>query len=113
MYFPVYDRALHEPALHEVPRQRIFPQTQIILTEGNYLLLDADPWRHLADVLDECWWVDTPVDQARQWIVDRHIRGGKSPEQAAQHYAKVDWPNTQLILNHRRAADLTISMKSH
>jgi pantothenate kinase len=109
MYFPVYDRSLHEPVLRETDSQRIDADTRIILTEGNYLLLDIDPWRRLADVLDECWLLDTSIEQARSWIIARHVRGGRPAEHAQAHYEAVDLPNSRLILRHMRSPDLRIA----
>ena len=102
---PIYDRALHEPVLPRDEAHAITPMTQLIITEGNYLLLDEDPWRGLADVLFECWGLNTPVEQARQWIIARHVRGGREIDDAMQHYGRTDLPNTKLILAKRRTPD--------
>lgn len=103
---PVYDRALHEP----VPGPTIDPSVRFIITEGNYLLLDQPPWTALSDVLDACWFVDTPTEQARQWIIERHVSGGRDPDDAALHYERTDEPNARLVVECRRVADEVITL---
>lgn len=110
--FPVYDRALHEPVLRDMPEQTIAPETRIVITEGNYLLLDREPWRELAGVLDACWFIDTPIEQSKQWIIARHIRGGRSEADAIAHYQLNDLPNAQFVLEHLRKPDRVLRLVS-
>lgn len=94
--FPIYDRALHEPVLQ--PEQNaVMLHHRIVITEGNYLLLDEPPWTQLADLLDECWLLDTPFERSRDWILARHVRGGRSPQDAAAHYERCDLANARLV----------------
>jgi pantothenate kinase len=81
------------------------PATRLIITEGNYLLLDESPWRELSQVLDACWWLDTPMEVARERLLARHIRGGRSRENAQQHLARSDEPNMRRVLERRRKPD--------
>ena len=103
---PIYDRKLHEP----IPGPTIGPSVRIIITEGNYLLLDQPPWSELAEVLDGCWYVNTPLEQARRNIIERHIVGGRDPDDAEGHYARNDLPNAQLVIGHRRTPDRVIDI---
>ena len=106
--FPIYDRHLHEPRFTEQMEHRITSATDIVITEGNYLLLPLPPWAKLVDVLDECWFLETPVEQARTWLLDRHIRGGKTWVQALQHYERTDGLNTQLVMTRQRRPDRVV-----
>jgi pantothenate kinase len=111
--FPIYDRTLHEPVMNDDPMHCVRPGTRIVITEGNYLLLTAPPWDELGDLLDECWFLETPVNQAQSWLIDRHMRGGKSREQAAAHYERCDGPNTTRVLSERRLPDRIILPLHH
>jgi pantothenate kinase len=103
MPFPVYDRALHEPMLRPGdPASTVDASIRLIITEGNYLLLDQPPWSQLADVLDECWLLETDAVTARQWIIGRHVRGGRSAEDAEAHYERTDLPNANLVMSCQR-----------
>lgn len=106
--FPIYDRAAHEPRTTEDVGHAISPGTRIVITEGNYLLLAQPPWSVLGDVLDECWLLDTPVAVARQWLLDRHVAGGRDESDAARHYDRADKPNAELIRASMRRPDLRL-----
>lgn len=99
--YPVYDRALHEPAM----TGRVGADTPLVIVEGNDLLNDAGAWRRVGAALHACWYLDTPVDTARQWIIDRHVRGGRTQQDAAAHYQRVDRANAQRIASYRPRAD--------
>lgn len=106
--FPVYDRERHEPVLDPQSDHVITASTQVVITEGNYLLLDTEPWLRLATILDACWWLDTPMDTARRWILARHVRGGRTPEDAATHYARNDAANAHQAMQCMRIPDLIL-----
>jgi pantothenate kinase len=106
--FPIYDRTAHEPVWGDGPDSRVTATQTIVVTEGNYLLLDRPPWSALAEVLDECWWVETPVDVARDRLLARHQRGGRSADDALAHYQRTDLPNTRLVLECSRKPTLRV-----
>ncbi|MAE65913.1 MAG: nucleoside/nucleotide kinase family protein [Phycisphaeraceae bacterium] len=106
--FPVYDRQLHEPVFDDAEAHVITPAARIVLTEGNYLLLDTEPWSRLADVLDASWLLDTPVDKARGWTIERHVRGGRDRADAEAHYERSDALNVRLVLDRMRLPDLRL-----
>lgn len=99
--FPIYDRSIHEPVIREAPACSITRATQLVITEGNYLLLNLPPWRELACVLDETWLLATPEAQAKDWILSRHQSVGRTEAQAIERYAS-DLRNTQLIQREMR-----------
>ena len=103
--YPIYDRQIHEPVMASPDEHVIGPSVEIVVTEGNYLLLDAQPWLDLGDVLDECWWLDTPMAVARRWLLDRHTQGGRDGQDAIRHYESVDRINSELVLKRRRLPD--------
>jgi pantothenate kinase len=103
--YPVYDRHVHEPVPSKTP---VTAQTRLLITEGQYLLLDQYPWSRLTDILDAGWWLDTPTGTARRWVINRHIQTGRTPERARQKYIENDAINTQLVLKNRRKPDLIV-----
>jgi pantothenate kinase len=103
--YPVYSRQLHEPVYRDDDTYAALSTTRLIITEGNYLLLDAPPWNALAEVLDECWLLHTAISRAKEWIIERHRRGGRSSEDALRHYERVDLKNAQLVSEKMRKPD--------
>lgn len=105
IYVPGFERELEQPlaAALVVP-----PAARLIITEGNYLLLDTPSWRAARDRLDEVWYVaaDPVVRQDR--LVARHIEFGKTPDAARQWVLTVDEPNAALIDEGAARADLVV-----
>jgi len=101
--YPVYDRLhTHEPVTAEQP---IDAAVRVLIAEGQFLLLDEPPWDELAAVLDEAWLLDTPLDVAKRWIIDRHTATGRSGEQARVKYEN-DLRNARRVLERMRPPDL-------
>lgn len=101
---PHYDRTAHEPVCDGDPLYVVDRETRIVITEGNYLLLNEPAWSELAQILTITWWLDTPVETARRWIMARHAAVGRSAAEAEERYAN-DLANTRLILDNLRPAD--------
>ncbi len=103
--YPVYCRQVHEPVPSD---QRITATTRMIVTEGQYLLCPDSPWSALADVLDECWWLEVDPDLTRRWLMKRDTAVGRTPEEALAKYERNDKLNTAFVLAARRPADRVI-----
>ncbi|MBF6333977.1 nucleoside/nucleotide kinase family protein [Nocardia transvalensis] len=105
--WPIYDRRRHEP----VPGGVVFDRQTIVITEGNYLLLDdygTAGWSAVREYLDESWYLDAPVEDLRRRLLRRHIRGGKSREFAEAKLAQSDLMNVELVSATRDRADLVL-----
>lgn len=105
LYVPEYRRTVEEGIAGAIA---IGPEVDIVLTEGNYLLLDATSWREIPPLLDEVWFLDPPADARREQLEARHRAFGKSADDAARWVATVDEPNAVLIQSGRDRADLVI-----
>ncbi|MEV6527096.1 nucleoside/nucleotide kinase family protein [Longispora sp. NPDC051575] len=104
--WPVYDRqVVHEPVPDAI---LIGPQTGIVITEGNYLLLDDQPWSQVRSLLNQVWYLDAPVSLVERRLLDRHRAIGRSAEEATAKIAGTDLPNAELIAATRRNADLVL-----
>lgn len=102
VYAPEFRREIEEPVAGAIAVQ---PQTQLIVTEGNYLLL----WPAVAALLDEVWYVDVDDRLRRERLVRRHEKFGRSPEAARAWVDSTDEPNAQLIAATRARADHVFS----
>ena len=94
VYAPEFRREIEEPIANAIP---IHARTQLVITEGNYLLLDDGPWAHVAGLLDEVWYVDVDDEVRRHRLTRRHEQFGRSAEEAAAWVAGTDEPNARLI----------------
>jgi pantothenate kinase len=107
IYAPGFDRDIEQPIAASIP---VFPETRLVVTEGNYLLDDDDPWPSVRDVLDEVWFIDVPRDERHRRLVARHIEFGKSPEEAEAWVREVDERNADRIENTGHKADLVVTL---
>jgi pantothenate kinase len=96
--FPIYDRALHEPVLRDEPAQRLDSACRVVIVEGNYLLMDEPGWRDMGWVWNIRVFMNMSLDKAREDVIARHVRGGRSVEDAQAHYEVNDLPNARRVL---------------
>lgn len=109
--FPVYDRGLHEPVMRDDdPEQTVWASHELVVVEGNYLLLNREPWTTLHPLWDEAWRIDCPWPVARQRLIDRHVAGGMSYAEAERKADTVDQDNAELITHHSIAADRVVAV---
>lgn len=105
IYAPGFERDLEQPIAAAIS---IGHDIGLVVTEGNYLLLDDGPWAGVAALLDECWYVEVDPSERVTQLVGRHIRFGKSPDDAASWVADVDEPNARLVETTRGSASLVV-----
>ncbi len=106
--WPIYDRKLHDPVddAIEIPPEGVF------LIEGNYLLLNKQPWDSLHAYADLTMFLVKSFEQLRQDIIARHMKGKSwDYERAAAFFETSDGRNAQLIINSQiERPDLLISV---
>lgn len=82
----------------------------LVITEGNYLLLGEPPWRDVADLLDERWMLRVDDVVRVQRLVARHVAHGRDPQAARRWVADVDEPNANLIRRRSSIPDLVVDL---
>ncbi|MFV0253163.1 MAG: nucleoside/nucleotide kinase family protein [Beutenbergiaceae bacterium] len=106
VYAPEYRRAGMEESIGSaiaVPHQ-----TPVVLTEGNYLLVDSYPWAGVADLLDETWFVAPDDELRRGRLYQRHVDSGKTPELARRFTDGSDETNAQVVASTQARASLLV-----
>lgn len=103
VYAPVFQREIEEPIAGAIA---IHPQTKLIITEGNYLLLDHGPWSGVAALLDDVWYVDVDDGLRNARLQQRHEAFGRSAQAAQAWVDQTDEPNARLIAATRARARL-------
>jgi len=102
VYAPGFERDLEQPIAAAVT---VPPEAEVVVTEGNYLLLDRPEWRAVRAELDEVWFVEVDDVVRRARLVARHVAFGKSPADAERWVAEVDDPNALLVASTRGRSD--------
>jgi len=103
---PGYSREIHDVVDDVV---MISSEVEIVILEGNYLLVNDDSWRGVYELLDEVWYLEVDRDVVRQRLIDRHLRGGRTEEQAIWKTDFVDLKNYELIEQAKYRADFIIA----
>ena len=103
--WPVYDRLLHNPMDNAVK-----VDGDIVLLEGNYLLLDEDGWRDLRDYADYTISVNAEEGLLRDRLIDRRIKTGVEREAAIRFVDFSDMPNVRTCLAKTGPADLELTV---
>jgi pantothenate kinase len=104
-YAPLFDR---DRELSLAGALAIEPRHRLVVTEGNYLLLDTAPWSAVRPLLDACWFVRCEDDERRRRLVTRHVRHGRTPEAAEAWVEHTDEPNARLVAATAERADLVV-----
>lgn len=103
---PVFDRDLDvsRGSARVVP-----PDAQIIVAEGNYLLLRDAPWDRLRDLWDLTMFLDVPPDELERRLIARWHHYGLSDEAARRRAFDNDVPNARIVIERSVAADIVIA----
>jgi pantothenate kinase len=105
VYAPEFRRTLDEPVAASI----VVPaEVPLVITEGNYLLVEQEPWKDIRAQLDEVWFVDTPHALRLSRLVERHVSFGMEPAAAEAWATGPDEANAVLIQATRPAADRVI-----
>lgn len=94
VFAPGFDRDLEQPLAAAIA---VDPEVSVVITEGNYLLVDAEPWQQVPRLLDEVIFVRLDDELRRERLIARHVQFGKAPDQARAWVEQVDEPNARLI----------------
>lgn len=105
VYAPEFRRTLDEPVAASIAVPAEIP---LVITEGNYLLAEQEPWKEIRAQLDEVWFVDTPHELRMARLTARHVSFGMEQAAAEAWAAGPDEANARLIQATRPAADRTI-----
>ncbi|MDK1346685.1 nucleoside/nucleotide kinase family protein [Streptomyces sp. 378] len=105
VYAPGFERVLEQPVAGAIP---VPAAARLVITEGNYLLLDTGAWSRVRPLLDEVWFCEPPEHERTRRLVARHERFGKTHEEAVAWVSRSDARNAELVAATRGRADLVV-----
>jgi pantothenate kinase len=109
IWAPRFDRGLEDAIAGSLP---IEPTAELVVTEGNYLLLPRGQWRLVRLQLDACWYIDLEEGERQAQLKARHESYGRSPEAAAQRTLGSDEANARLVAATRSEADAILQPRA-
>jgi pantothenate kinase len=107
VYAPEFDRSREESVAGAIG---VHPWHRLVITEGNYLLLDSPGWTGVLPLLDETWYVEVDDDLRRERLVERHIASGRSADDALRGTNVSDQANAEIVARTRKAADILVDI---
>ena len=83
---------------------------RVVIVEGNYLLLDSAPWVGLRDLFDAVAHLHVDPMQRVERLVSRHVRFGKTRDEASAFVRSSDEPNAARVEAVRYRAHLQVDV---
>lgn len=105
VYAPRFSRDIEEPIAGAIPVPADIP---LVVTEGNYLLVEDGAWSGVAPLLDDVWYCEVDEEVRLQRLTERHEAFGKSPEEAYEWARGSDQRNAEVVEATRASADLIV-----
>ena len=82
----------------------------LVVTEGNYLLLEHGGWDGVRALLDESWYVEVDEETRIERLVKRHVAFGKAPGEAREWTMGSDQRNAEVVARTAHRADLVVRL---
>ncbi|MEU6280927.1 nucleoside/nucleotide kinase family protein [Streptomyces sp. NPDC047028] len=105
VYAPGFERVLEQPVAGSIP---VPPDARLVVTEGNYLLLERGGWERVRPCLDEVWFCEIDEAERIRRLVARHEQFGKEHAAAVAWVRRSDQRNADLVARTRPRADLVV-----
>ncbi|MFC7491853.1 MULTISPECIES: nucleoside/nucleotide kinase family protein [unclassified Knoellia] len=102
---PSFDHVVGEPVADSV----VVPVgADLVVTEGNYLLLGEGDWAAVPEMLDEVWWCALAPDTRVQRLVARHVETGRDVADATEWVLRSDEANAVRVDGGAGRADVVL-----
>jgi len=106
VYAPMFNRALEEAISAAIP---VPSDTELIVVEGNYLLLADDPWSLGRPLFDLAVYLDVPAAVRVPRLLIRARDGGRDEARALDWVYRNDEANAARIAASRDRADVVLT----
>lgn len=94
VYLPRFDRSIEESIAASIA---VRPEHRLVIVEGNYLLLEREPWNALDPLFDARFHVGIDDGIRIDRLIARHVAFGKEPDAARAWALGPDEANARLI----------------
>lgn len=102
---PRFDRDIE---IARAGARMIHRDVQVVLVEGNYLLLNAPPWDELQNDFDLTVMIEVDEEVLRQRLTERWVSLGLDEDAVRAKLDDNDLPNGRLVYRGSRPADITL-----
>ena len=103
--WPIYDRSIHD-----IVEEIVTVRKNLIILEGNWLLLGEDRWQNVRSFADYSLFISADPADLKERLIRRKMAGGSTMEAAKKFYQKSDKLNVERCLKKSWPADETWHM---
>lgn len=105
--YPLFDRGLDRT----IPGAgHLAADVRVVVVEGNYLLLNSEPWSALREMFDVTVMLAVPDAVLHQRLVQRWQEHGLVQDAAVARAEGNDMVNARTVIRNSAAADLTVAL---
>ncbi len=105
--FPIFHREIEASIADEgiVPKE-----SKVLVIEGNYLFSEEHSWSKVYPLLDHTWFIEIDDEIRIERLIARHVRYGKTPEEAEAWSRGSDEANARFIASTANRAENRIKL---
>ncbi|KAJ1412494.1 hypothetical protein B484DRAFT_316445, partial [Ochromonadaceae sp. CCMP2298] len=103
--FPSFAHGTGDPVQDEIEVRK---QHEVVIVEGNYLLLDIPPWDAIAPLLHVSVFIECGIEEIERRVYMRHVGNGNTPERALLRVTANDSPNALQVLACKSRAEYVV-----
>ena len=103
--WPGYSRVLHDVVPDAI---KVHKSANVVIIEGNYVLVNRGIFTGIPEMFDLRVYIDAPAGHIIASLVDRHIHGGKTKEEAKDWVKRIDLPNARIAESSKMNADVVL-----
>lgn len=108
VWAPGFERVLEQPIAQTIP---VTAETRVVISEGNYLLLDESEWVAVRAWFDEVWFCMQDEAVRLDRLIARHVQFGKEPAAARAWVMRSDQANAELVLATAERAEKIVDLR--
>ena len=86
----------------------ISTKDKVLIVEGNYLLIEEEPWTKLKKTWDQTIFINPGIDTLEQRLLNRWLRYGLDTQDAKKRTISNDLPNARYVLEKSSDSDIQI-----
>ena len=105
--FPIFHREIEASKADE---GIVLRNTKVIVIEGNYLFSEEHNWSEVFPLLDQSWFIEIDDEIRMQRLITRHIKYGKTPQEAEDWSRGSDEANAKFIAKTASRAERIIKL---
>ena len=86
----------------------ISTKDKVLIVEGNYLLIEEEPWNELRNSWDQTIFINPGIDTLEKRLLNRWLRHGLDARDAKKRTLSNDLPNARYVLENSSDSDVQV-----